>query len=126
MLNIKLDVPDIPTAPGVRKWLYDLMRKLRMQVKTATPIDTGEAQRSWTIVRRVEGGYSFGNIAPYAHILEEGSKPGKAPWPNVGPKTTLFAGRIYSTQAVGGIFKEANVENVIDKAVKELERKLSK
>jgi hypothetical protein len=126
MLKITVDMPDLPTPAGVRKWVYDLMRRLRMAVKDATPVDTGEAQKSWTIVRRSEGGYSFGNVAPYAHILETGSEPGKAPWPNVGPRTTMYAGRIYSSQAPGGIFKEAGLDNLVEQAVQELERKFGK
>jgi hypothetical protein len=126
MLEFKLDLPALPTATGFRRWMYDLVRKIRMACKDATPVDTGEARSSWTIVRRTEGGYSFGNITPYAHILEEGSQPGKAPWPNVGPRTQFFEGRIYSSQAVGGIFKNAEIDTLIDDAVKELERKFSK
>lgn len=122
MLELKVDLPELPDAKGVKRWMYNFMRKLRMQVKDATPVDSGDAQKSWTIVRRTEGGYSFGNPQPYAHILEGGSQPGKAPWPNVGPKTTLYAGRIYSSQAPGGIFKKARVDDVLAAAMKDLER----
>lgn len=126
MLELKFELPPMPTASGFRRWMYNLVRKIRMAVKEATPIDTGEAQESWTIVRRDEGGYSFGNIAPYARVLEKGSEPGKKPWPNPGPKTQLFEGKIYSTQAIGGMFKKANIEDIIDTALKDLEREFSK
>jgi hypothetical protein len=49
-----------------------------------SPVDKGMFRGSWD-------------------TLEEGSKKGEKPWPNAGPKTVEVDGRIYSSQAPGGI-----------------------
>ena len=124
MLRINVDVSDVKSLVGLPKKLdlltKRLMEKVRKAVYDATPEDTGRAKGSWTGVERTSQGYSFGNYAPYAHILQTGSLPGKRPWPSVGPKTEMYEGRIYSSQAPGGIFKKANIEVVIEEAVAEL------
>ena len=97
----------------------------------ATPVDSGTVKRSWTPVSRESGGpverrsvgYSFGNIQPYAHVLDTGSLPGKKPWPGVGPRTTMEAGRIYSKQAPGGIFTNADIENFVEQSLPGLLKK---
>ena len=119
MLEMKLELPDIPSGPGQRKWFYNFVRKLRRMMKDVTPIDSGAAQHSWTIVRRDETGYSFGNIAPYAHFLEHGSTKGQKPWPQAGPRTVELNGQIYSSQAPGGILATSGAQDFIDKSFKE-------
>jgi len=119
MLEMKLELPDIPSGPGQRKWFYNFVRQLRMLLKDATPVDSGEAKASWTIVRRDETGYSFGNPAPYAHVLEHGSVKGQKPWPQVGPRTVEIGGQIYSSQAPGGILATAGAQDFIDKSFKD-------
>jgi len=124
MIEMKLEIPkdlkDTLNLKGLNALLRELTTALRTRVQLATPRDTGTAQRSWTGVERISKGYQFGNVAPYAHVLETGSLPGKRPWPSAGPRTVQQAGRIYSKQAPGGIFQNADVENYVEKALPQL------
>ncbi len=43
------------------------------------------------------------NNMPYAEALEYGSPQGGKPWPNAGPRTVLEEGRVWSSQAPGGV-----------------------
>jgi hypothetical protein len=115
--------------------LKELSNRVRQRVISSTPRDSGMAARSWTQPRfekidesfpvgRQSRGISFGNTAPYAHILETGSQPGKRPWPSVGPRTVEQAGRIYSSQAPGGIFLNAQLEKVVERELPKIMEKL--
>lgn len=89
--------------------------EVRKAVVDATPVDTGKAKAGWEAVRRNRGGISFGNREVYTASLIEGSIPGSRPWPSVGPKTTASQGRIYSSQAPGGILEKAKVDEIVEK-----------
>jgi hypothetical protein len=98
------------------------MQKIRSAVQEATPVGkTGTAKKSWTIVERDSTGYSFGNSAPYSHVLEAGSPLGGRPWASSGPKTVTEDGRVYSSQAPGGITKKANIDTILEDALKDFE-----
>ena len=72
-----------------------------------SPVDKGMFRGSWDMITRTGGAHllqlKITNSLPYAGPLEEGSKKGEKPWPNAGPKTVEVDGRIYSSQAPGGI-----------------------
>jgi len=70
---------------------------LRDAVVNRTPTDTGYAQSSWGEIERHSNGFSFSNPVEYMSVLEKGLYPG------LGPKTVIFQGGIYSSQAPGGI-----------------------
>ena len=57
----------------------------------------GLAKKSWTEVRRVSTGFSFGLDVPYANVLEYGG------YTSVGPRTVAESGGIFSRQAPGGM-----------------------
>lgn len=124
MLNLDVSIPNklIPTGltPGrVSLMTRTIASKVRAAVIAATPRDRGLTARSWTPVKKgVEGSYSFSNPYIQAISLERGSQPGSRPWPSVGPRTTMDEGRIFSSQAPGGITKKAGVDSIIDINVK--------
>ena len=125
-LEISKDVENLLTGKSLDKMLKELILAVRSKVQLATPRDTGTAQRSWTGVERISKGYQFGNVQPYSKYLETGSLPGKRPWPSPGPKTVSESGRIYSSQAPGGILKTADIENYIKQALPQLIEKYLK
>lgn len=123
MLEAHLNNPIfVTTYPDLlaKRFLYNLALAIRRSLKEATPVDTGEAKRSWSIVRRYEKGYSFGNATPYIKYLEVGSVPGYAPWPGVGPKTTMYNGMIFSDQAPGGIVANSGLDQLLDQRLSQL------
>jgi hypothetical protein len=120
------------------KILKALTQRVRRSVQTATPVDSGAAKRSWSPPQKIQFetvdssfpvqrravGYAFGNIQPYSRALEKGSQPGKRPWPSTGPRTTMFEGMIYSSQAPGGIFENADLEKVVERELPKIMEKL--
>lgn len=89
-----------------------------------SPADSGFFRGSWDVTSG-KGGAGSGvyeailyNNAPYSVPIEYGSDRGGKPWPRVGPKTTLQGGRIWSSQAPGGVhgpaFEESNFNEFAD------------
>lgn len=72
-----------------------------LQVRAASPVDTGRFRKSWgTPFRNAEYSYVLETGAPYATVIEYGR------WPGVGPRTVKGPdGGIYSRQAVGGVLR---------------------
>ena len=60
------------------------------------------------------GMVTFSNNVPYAIVLEKGSTPGNRPWPSKGPRTVVYNGKIFSSQAPGGV-AEVVFEDAIPK-----------
>lgn len=128
MLELQISV-EVPSLVNLTKGRLSVLTRsvasqVRKAVVQATPKDSGAAKRSWTPVRKTTGGYSFNNPLDYAHVLEYGSEPGKRPWPSAGPKTVLSGGKIYSAQAPGGIYENADVDAVANRVAQELFEKL--
>jgi hypothetical protein len=141
MIKIKVELPDIASKLSSEKidaLVKSLAQKLWRSAQTATPVDSTMAKRSWTQPERIQFqtqdatfpvsrrsvGYAFGNIQPYSRVLEKGSQPGKRPWPSAGPRTVEQAGRIYSSQAPGGIFENAEIEKVVERELPKIMEKL--
>lgn len=123
--------------PAVQAALDDVAHTMRSLALGRTPVGirkghSGTLKRSWGRVERASGGYSFGNVAPYAHVLEEGLYPG------LGPRTTLTSGGgmargfgIYSKQAPGGILSpllddESVLQRVADLVANEIVRGINR
>ena len=111
-------------SPG--SWFHTLTEKIRSAMIENTPYDTGIAKTSWGQIEQCEGGLSFSNPQVYAVPLEFGSKPGERPWPGTGPKTVMHGGRIYSSQASGGIVQTANLDKIIEACLDKLIKDLTK
>lgn len=102
------------------KTFDEYARKFKQEVQRLTPVGRGSGSRakySWhgPYKKTRPGGWSYRlkNRKPYAVQLEKGSRPGKAPWPRPGRRTTRSTSpygdgtRIYSTQAPRGMFYPA-------------------
>jgi hypothetical protein len=96
---------DFTTAKNVmRVFMFDLKSKIEIR----SPVDTGAFRADWDIKftgprsKTVLSAKIF-NRMPYAPPIELGSTPGQKPWPREGSKTVKQAGRIYSSQAPGGV-----------------------
>lgn len=126
MLKIDITTPglegisrELRKFPGaLEKFITDVTKRVRSAIVEGTPVDTGEARASWGPIKKNEGGLSFQSTVPYMLHLEKGSTPGEQPWPTPGPKTVMQGGKIYSSQAPGGIVATANVDAIMDELVK--------
>jgi hypothetical protein len=106
---------------GISKIALDLVAA----IKENTPVDKGILKQEWEIidddgdagvlVRKI-----ITNRMPYAEPVEFGSPKGQLPWKTAGPKTVEREGRIYSSQAVGGILQPIIDSGYLDAAGKEL------
>lgn len=99
--------------------LHTLAEKIRSAMIEATPRDTGLAKATWGQIEQHSGGLSFANPQAYAIPLQFGSKPGEPPWPGVGPKTVMHGGRIFSSQAPGGMVETVNLDKIIEACLNE-------
>jgi len=101
------------------------VRQARMDAKaafmTASPVGkTGHFRSSW---QEGGGGLAHGkkfiasasiwNPLIYADPLETGSQKGTRPWPSAGPRTKEGNGRIWSSQAVGGVINQVISESYL-------------
>lgn len=74
-----------------------------------SPVDTGTFRAEWDFKEETPTGDAIASVSvfnrmPYAIVLEEGSSVGEDPWKSAtGDKTIELDGRIWSTQAVGGV-----------------------
>ncbi len=112
---------DLPGA--VEVGIRDVATTLRSLVLGRSPVDTGVFKLSWGAVQEHEGGFSFTNPLPYAHVLEEGLYLG------TGPRTTAQEGQVYSRQAPGGVAgpiveDPETIELVARLIAQEIERRL--
>ena len=99
-------------------------RLLYDYIAPATPVGedpdhAGTLKGSWVGVTQVAGGASFGNVAPYANILEEGLYKG------TGPRTIKAGSGVYSTQAIGGMIEPfVQSEDFLDQMADRIANKL--
>jgi hypothetical protein len=98
----------------VKKKLASYVTDAKKSLEELSPVDSGEYKGSW---ESQSSGYSgtISNDKIQGKSIEFGSRPGNKPWPNVGKKTILTNGRIFSNQAPVGtiskVFDEKNVKN---------------
>jgi hypothetical protein len=85
----------------------------RSALMTESPVGkTGNFRSSWEAASDVSPGEStiaaasVWNPIIYAEPLEAGSRRGARPWPSAGPRTKEKDGRIWSSQAVGGVINQ--------------------
>jgi hypothetical protein len=131
MLEIKINVegenklPDL-TEGQISKLTRSVASRVKELVIKATPVGNRplrgrkRTKRSWTAIKKDEGGYSFYNPTIQSWFLEYGSKAGEKPWPSARERTVYNEGRIYSSQAPDGITAKANVDEEADKIATEL------
>jgi len=116
-LNVSKELAEAAKALNYKTFLkavHDAASETSKQfskvLKEATPVDTGHARNSWYSRMASQENSTlilFTLDVPYGFPLEKGSVVGRKPWPSVGPRTVLHEGRIYSSQAPGGITEKA-------------------
>lgn len=130
MIKLTVDVsqdrfPDLSEGQ-ISRLTRSVASRVRAAVIDATPIGDRplkgrrRTKKSWTPVRKDEGGYSFSNPTPQAWVLEHGSKVGKKPWPTARSRTVYSEGRVYSSQAPQGITTKARTEEIANTIATEL------
>lgn len=87
-----------------------------------TPVDKGELQLGWMMRKEGPMDYRLYNDVRYWEPHEAGSEPGKRPWPSVGPRTVEANGRIFSSQAPGGIWYNFQKMKALDELIEALDR----
>jgi hypothetical protein len=131
MLELKIDIgqdksfPDL-TEGQISRLTRSIASRVRDAVIDATPVGDRplkgrkRTKKSWTAIRKDEGGYSFENPTIQSWFLEYGSEAGSRPWPSAKSRTIYNEGRIYSSQAPEGITARANVAELADQIATEL------
>lgn len=104
-------------------FLKDLADDLKDALSEATPVMSGDAAGNWYTRNVGKGAWEIYNTAKnvrngyfYAIPLEHGSVLGERPWYNGGPRTVIRDGRVWSSQAVGGIVANTRLESIVDSA----------
>ena len=125
--NISQDMAEL-TRIGVSKIANDTLAAFIED----TPRDKGHLEAEWDILD--QSGGSGGllvkkvifNRLPYMEPVELGSPKGQLPWKVAGPRTREKDGRIYSSQAVGGVIQPIIDSGYFDDAADELSNFISK
>lgn len=104
-------IEDAVSKEGVSRALRGVSLRVYAEILTRSPVDTGRYRANWSapdisesedVVEAV-----IRNNLKYAHPVTYGSVKGQSPWPSAGPKTVEQSGRVYSSQAVGGVVDPA-------------------
>ena len=105
--------------------LVDLLTDIQADLMLASPVgDSGNFRSSWRVeepevsVTGLEG--SVYNNTIYAEPLELGSPKGGRPWGKAGARTTESDGRVWSSQAVGGVMAEIISDSYIEATVRSI------
>ena len=125
---------------GYKSWagfLKDVASDIKAALIEVTPIGnrkgSGRASRSWKGPKKTTtwgtagtrtGRWVIYNTATnrnngfsYPVVLEEGSEYGESPWPHARERTVLDKGRVWSSQAVGGIYEQIAYDELLNKKV---------
>jgi hypothetical protein len=98
--------------------MQNIANKIYNQLKTVSgisPVGVGKTKgnfkKNWNYDESKTGPNvafqaNIKNMVIYAAPLEEGSDPGQSPWPNPGSRTVSYEGKIFSSQAPGGVTKK--------------------
>lgn len=93
------------------------------RLRQFSPIDTGQLHNHWAVESNIKNENGYQTIIKndvynsdsgrfYVHDIEYGSAVGSKPYPSIGKKTVLYNGRIYSSQAAGGMTQHINDDEV--------------
>lgn len=100
-------VEDAVSRDGLSRALRGVSLRVYTEILTRSPVDTGRYRANWSPPNVSESGdvveAVIRNNLKYAHPVTYGSVKGQRPWPKAGPKTVEQDGRVYSSQAVGGV-----------------------
>lgn len=101
-----------------------------IELESESPVDKGDFKKLWKVldVKKTQNKMTakIENDSAYGTAIEYGSKPGSKPWPNPGEKTVMSNGRIYSTQAVGGVINKVFYDEKINMFAEDLANAITK
>jgi hypothetical protein len=130
MLSIDIEVggDEFPklSEGQISKLTRSVASRVRAAVIAATPVGNRplkgrkRTKKSWTAIRKGDGGYSFENPTVQSWFLEHGSEMGERPWPTPRSRTIYSEGRVYSSQAPEGILAKSKAEEVANQVATEL------
>jgi hypothetical protein len=121
-----------PIENAVRGIVYDAANDIKSDLRGSTPVFSGKMRENWGIRRGEQGtgivtSVSIRNTSVQGPSVELGVVPGMSPWPSpskgrgrrksnrkVQERTVLSKGRIWSTQAVGGITPKVIKRTVVN------------
>lgn len=117
---------------NINSTVYEIIQELKQAAIENSPVGDGKKglaglyRSSWEVNKDAAqtgmiSSYSLSNTRPQAQALEEGSEPGKSPWPDIGPRTMFWkSGRIFSTQAYEGVISPKIKASVVDSFAKRI------
>jgi len=98
------------TGPFIRRALRNYGFQLLALAQLRSPVgmeNGGRFKGAWQVndyrATGLVAGIIISNPMPYAGVLEHGSKEGQKPWPHAGPRTVNSGGKVFSSQAPGGV-----------------------
>jgi hypothetical protein len=91
--------------------------EIRDELESATPVYTGHLANMWKIADVRKGHARVTNPVYYARYIEFGSELHSHPWPSPGLRTSMMGGRVWSTQAIGGVTQNIT-SGMVDNLVK--------
>lgn len=101
----------------IKKKLSSYITESKRKLEELSPVDSGEYKSSWTSQLNKYSG-TISNDKIQGKSIEFGSSPGNKPWPNVGKKTILTNGRIFSSQApigtINKVFDDKNIKKFVE------------
>lgn len=125
-LNVKIK--------SLQKVIEPFVGKLKDEMEAKSPVGQfggGTYKKSWVVSYPTRAGklakVVFSNTQPYTGPIELGVTPGEKPWPSVsdkesvkrkgklvtvGGRTVEYKGRIYSSQAPGGVAQPVLEKNL--------------
>lgn len=116
MMSFRISVKHdgiLPDRDEIKKLVDIALNKAALNLIAAfddnSPVDSGAFRGEWDFKEETPTGDTIASVSvfnrsAYAAVIEFGSPAGEAPWPSAtGEKTIELDGRIWSTQAVGGV-----------------------
>jgi hypothetical protein len=96
---------------SIQKEVFATVVNMRDMFRVFSPVDSGRYQRSWRYRMTSPTSGIVKNTTQYASVVEGGVGLGDShPWAFAGPKSpglTMFAGRLWSKKAPGGVIDPA-------------------
>ncbi len=124
---------------AVRGTVFESSAGITNELRANTPVETGAMRENWAIRRGERTGdtiasVSIRNTSVQGVAVELGVAPGDSPWPSptkgrgrglkrrkaVNERTVLSKGRIWSTQAIGGITPKVISKSIVNDLTKKI------
>lgn len=98
----------------------EIGQAIKVELIRNTPVYSGALASKWTVESGGKGLVKVTNNSLYAEVVDTGSDVGSYPWPSAGKRTVKLGGKIWSSQAVGGMTKAIDdefINNALEKYI---------